>query len=527
MNRRLNVEIVTATGRVVMERSGGAGRVLDLRFTTGLPGGFREASLTARLPAARLWGVEAGQTLVIRRGDRIVWWGWVEDVRWRGQGSLREVGITALGAYQETTQRLIMQADYDQYTQSSAALRQELLLNCPHISRNYSGIESTGVAIGPLTRDFWAVSDLARAAGDAGNAAGQRMLFAVWEPSERISAAEGLHSRNVLINPDFEGPDWQGWVVNDYKNGDSEVITSNYVSALRSRKAFCTSAVAGGYLTLRSAQVLVAANTQFQFDYQFYFPAVSGALSATVSVLWLPGSTWSYGPTWTLMSLGSGWHARSSLMTSPADAETCIAYLRTDWDAGTEKYALWDECYLSETTTAQVRDGLPRAYFWPRDLTDWDYELITRRVTGGVDVTAATRELTNAVTASYASDSFTAIGEDAMSQARYRRRDRVVTAGQSAGAGFAEAMRDAALLRYAQPQQEAGAFRVQQAAGAVVTRRGSPVHLEDVRAGARLRLADGPQAGLVLLVEATEWRSGELLITPEARPGVPLLLARR
>lgn len=527
MAQRLNLSVFDATGKVVEDRSGGGLMVNDLRITSQMPGGYREAAFTVRLPAARLWLVAPGQTLVVRRGARTVWWGWIEDVRRRSQGRLVEVQVRALGPYQTAAQRLIASADYDQYTQSSAALRQELIANCPEISTNQSGIYSTGVTIGPLQRAYWPVSDLARTVCEAGNAAGQRMLFAVWEPSALISASEALHSRNILRDPDFEGPQWFGWTVHDYANGDQETITGNYVSATRSRKVFSTSAVAGGYVTLRNANVAAAANSIYQFDYWYNFPAISsGTLSAQVRVLWLPGATYSDGPVHTFAGDGAGWHYGSSLMTSPAGTTSCIAYLVGSWSSGSEKYVLWDDCYLSLTAAAQVRDGKPRAYLWPRDLTGWDYLLWTAR-TEGVDVTETTRELANYVVASYGSGNYTAAAEDAASQEAYRRRDRVAAAGSAAPAVLANALRDATLAQYAEPMQEAGSLRLRQELRPVTTALGAPVHLEDIRAGDRLRVADGPAAGLVFMVDATAWQDGVLAITPENRPDVPLLLARR
>jgi len=69
--------------------------------------------------------------------------------------------------------------------------------------------------------------------------------------------------------------------------------------------------------------------------------------------------------------------------------------------------------------------------------------------------------------------------------------------------------------------------RLRQALRPVTTRTGLPVHLEDVRAGDRLRIADGPMAGTIFMVDSTQYQAGVLSITPENRPDVPLLLARR
>jgi hypothetical protein len=285
--------------------------------------------------------------------------------------------------------------------------------------------------------------------------------------------------------------------------------------------------VDSGYMHLRNANIDVAENTLFQFDYWYYFPTISGGtLTAQVMVYWVTADESSYGTEHTYAVDGAGWHFGSAQMTSPAGTTGCIARLLATWSSGTEKYVLWDDCYLSETATTQVRDGKPRAYLWPRDLSNYDYLLHTAR-TEGLALNETTRELVNYVVASYGASSYTAAAEDAASQALYRRRDRLAAAGSASPAALATALRDATLEQYAYPLQEAAGLRLRQEQRPVTTSQGLPVHLEDVRAGDRLRIVDGSMAGTIFMVDSTQWQGGVLSITPENRPDVPLLLARR
>jgi len=183
-----------------------------------------------------------------------------------------------------------------------------------------------------------------------------------------------------------------------------------------------------------------------------------------------------------------------------------------------------DDVYLSLAGTSATADDLPRAMLWARDLSDYDYVLWTGELASGLAVTETTRDLVNAVKASYGS-SYTSLTEDGTSQTAYRRRDAVVTAGSDTGQAAAEAMRDAYLATYKDPRQEPASFTVGRP-GAIRTAQGGIVALETVRAGDRLRIADGPLAGSVILLRNTRYSNGALSVTPEGATGASNLLAR-
>jgi len=153
----------------------------------------------------------------------------------------------------------------------------------------------------------------------------------------------------------------------------------------------------------------------------------------------------------------------------------------------------------------------------------WDYLLWTGRLESGLQHTISTRRLANRVVANYGSLFTTAI-DDAESQALYRRRDYVIRTPSGTGLADAELLRDVYLATYADPRGEASTFAATR--GAITTATGRAVRLSEVRAGARLRIADGPHAGTVLMLERTTWRNGVLTCQPEQQADVPLLLAR-
>lgn len=529
MAKQLDVAVYDGPLSTTLLRDRGGGRQLirDVRFSTALPGGFADASFVVLPPASAVWPVVQGNKVVISLGRRVAWWGWVEDVHRRVMGRTELLEVQCLGPYQETQQRLIASVNYTADQIGSAAVRAELASNCPDISSDYSLIDSSNVIIGPLVKSYWSVAELIRLVCETGDDANRQMLFAIWEPPRQEEATEVLRSRNVALNPDFDGPDWYGWEVGSVSNGDYEIINTTSVSPTRSGKSYSTSAVSAGNLTLDNAYVDAVASATYRFEYSYYFPAlIHGAFKCRVSVGWWDVTdtliSYVYG-SWHASTGSAGWTSTTADFTAPANAVHMKAFLIAEWPAGTSYYVGWDDCYLSRMTTSEARATKPRARLWSRDLTGYDYLLRTALVERALEFNETTRELVNYVVASYASSSYTAAAEDATSQAAYRRRDALVAAGSEAGSALAEAKRDTHLESYAQPLTDIGAFEVRQR-GAITTAQGLPADLALVRAGDRLRLVDGPYAGQVILLTGTEFRDDVLRCTPEGDYSLPQLV---
>ena len=512
---------------LLRDRGGGRQLIRELRFSTALPGGFADASFVVLPPASGVWPVTQGQKVVISLGRRVAWWGWVEDVQRRVRGRVELLEVQCLGPYQEVQQRLIASVNYTSDQIGSAAVRAELASNCPEISSDYSQIDSSNVIIGPLIKSYWAVSELVRLVCETGDDSNRPMLFALWEPPRQEEATEVLRSRNVALNPDFDGPDWYGWEVGSYSNGDYEIINTTSVSPTRSGKAYSTSAVSAGNLTLDNAYVDAVASAVYRFEYSYYFAAlIHGSYKCRVSVGWWDNTdtliSYAYG-SYHASTGSAGWHSTYADFTAPVNAAHMKAFLIAEWPAGTNYYVGWDDCYLSRLTTSEERATKPRARLWARDLTGYDYNLRTALVERALEFNETTRALENYVVASYASSSYTAAAEDATSQAAYRRRDALVAAGSDAGAALAASQRDTYLAASAYPLTDIGAFEVREP-GAITNLRGGPADLALVRAGDRLRLVDGPYAGQVILLTGTEWRDGVLRCTPEGDYSLPQLV---
>lgn len=527
--RRLDVAVYDGPLSTTLLRDRGGGRQLirDLRFSTALPGGFADASFVVLPPASAVWPISQGQKVVIQMGRQVIWWGWVEDVQRRVRGRTELLEVQCLGPYQEAQQRLIASVNYTSDQIGSAAIRAELAANCPNISSDYSQIDTTSVVIGPLVKSYWGVAELIRLVCETGDDSNRQMLFAIWEPPRQEEATEVLRSRNVALNPDFDGPDWYGWEVGSVSNGDYEIINTTSVSPNRSGKAYSTSAGSAGNLTLDNAYVAAVASAGYRFEYSYYFPAlIHGSFKCRVSVGWWTSLntliSYDYG-SWHASTGSAGWVSTYADFTAPVNAAFMKAFLIAEWPAGTSYYVGWDDCYLSRLTTSEERATKPRARLWARDLTGYDYHLRTAMVERPVEFNETTRELSNYVVASYASSSYTAAAEDATSEAAYRRRDALVAAGSDAGSALAASKRDTYLETFGYPLTDIGPFEVAQR-GAITTLHGAPATLPLVRAGDRLRLADGPYAGQVILLTGTEWRDGVLRCTPEGDYSLPQLL---
>lgn len=523
--RDLDVAIYTgpASATLLRDRGGGRAGIRQLRWSTALPGGFDRCTFDVEIPAAATWPVDTGQKVVVRQGVTVLWWGWVEDVQRAVRGSIARLRVTALGPWQELQQRLIASVNYTSDQVGSSAIIQELADNCPNVSTNYSEIQASGVAIGPLTKAWWPVADLVKLVCAAGDAQGRALLFAIWEPPLRPDAVNVLRSRNVCRNPDFEGPDWYGWEIDASTNGDYEIITTTYVSASRSGKVFSTSAVAAGNVTLRNVYTDAVASAAYRFEFSYYFAALSNAAyRCRVSIQWFNsgGSTISVQTSsWYVSNGVAGWRTVFADFTAPANAAKMKCYVTAEWPAGTAYYVGWDNVYCSRMVTSEDADLYPRAHLWPRDLSDYDYVLWTA-LTEPVEFAETTRELGNYVVASYGSGSYTTAGEDAASQSLYRRRDHLLAAGSGTDAALAASLRDTWLEQYAAPLTDVGQLKLDRP-GAVTTRRGRPVELTELRAGDRLLLGDGPFAGQVIMLTATEWADGVLRCTPESDYSLP------
>lgn len=521
--RRLDVAVYNAATGTTLLRGWNRESVEDLQFATGLPGGFLDAAFTLRAPAPKLWPVDTGQKVIIRLGNQIVWWGWVEDVRRRQRGRTEEMGVTCLGPWQTLSQRRIPAVAYTSVYPGDTALKVGLAAYGTYVSSDYSQIMSTGVDLGDLTKSNWKVAELVKMICEAGDNSNRPVLFALWEPGTK---QDYIRSTNVITNPDFEqgttAP--SGWSKETGSDMTFSWSTTYYNSAIHAPRWVNIT----GDNSLYQDNVPCSASTNYLLEYSLRRDAATWG-QAHVEIIWKKAngdtiSTW-VGPVLDTESPTGTWTDWKHEVASPALA----AKFRIDlfWVAGTDsRYVAWDDVYVSLAGTSAASDNLPRAHLWARDLTLYDYVIHTERLATGLDVRESTRDLANAVLASYgATPSYTAYAENGTSQTAYRRRDYLVEAGEAAGAAVAASMRDTYLAAYKNPLDEPGSFTLI-TPGALTGKYGDVTELPLLRAGDRLKVADGVYAGRIFMIAATNWSEGGLQISPEGELSTSALLAR-
>jgi hypothetical protein len=518
--RQPDVAIYDEDGANLLRGATGGQGIKNLSFSSALPGGFSAASFRLERPTVRHWPGRAGLKVVIRRGLRTLWWGWIEDVQRAQRGRIEEISVTCLGPWQVLLQRLTSPT-YSGTLYGQQAIAVELESCCPELSGDYARLDATGVNIAPLTWSNQPVADLVRLVCDAGDASGRAMLFAVWEPSGagRLDSAIG--------NPGFE-IGTGGWSIAVGGNNVTWASsTADYHGGFRSLRA---AGNGPGTTSATQTGVPCAAATNYTVEYWAKIVAAGGNSNTIYFTLrWYNSGGGQIGGTVTGISRSSttttAWVRYAESVASPAGAVTytIALYATVGGVSGNEIYADDVAVYAG-----LAPDAKPRARLWPRDLSAADCRLYTADMDAALPVDETTRELANYVLASYGSPaSYTAAGQDAGSQADYRRRDAVVAAGDASSAGVAAAMRDAYLARYAEPGVEPGAWRLVAGSRALRTAHGARVWPEDLRAGDRVRIADGPAAGTVVLLTRVEYADGVVSATPERLDDVPMLLARR
>lgn len=515
--RKLSVVIYDAAGDVVRWRSDTAD-VQQLRFSSALPGGFMQCSFSVGQLGARSLPLQAGQVVIVRRGLQVVWWGWLEDVETLQRGAMDQIAVRALGPWQQLQQRLVT-ASYDDVT-STYIVRDMLAAYCPDVAQDYSQLVNSGT---PLTTNEWtnaALSDVIAAVCDTGDASSRPLLFALWEPpGSRVRLGE---TGNLTDDPEFEQEEvyWSADLSDIYLVWSATVYHSARY-AWRWREG-----AVGGVLHKRRIPVSGAA--VYVIDYWLYWTAYS-SMTMSARFDWYGAAGYistSYSTTMTSDGTTTGWQHVVHTVTSPAGATGCQLSMggSVGTGGGVLRYQAVDDVRMYLYTTAIAEEAKPRAYLWARDLSDYDYTLRTADLDPGLQRTVTTRDLANAVLASYSSSSFTAVAENAASQALYRRRDHLVAAGNVALVN-AQAQRDVYLATHAGPGTEINGFRLDRP-GAVRTAQGLAVDPALLRAGDRLKIVDGHLAGTVIMLSEVEWSDGVATCRPESYEDLTRVLAR-
>jgi len=139
---------------------------------------------------------------------------------------------------------------------------------------------------------------------------------------------------------------------------------------------------------------------------------------------------------------------------------------------GTWWFAVWDSLLSS--------DGLPQAYLYQYDVTDYELQIPLAVISGQVGVNRSLDRTANQVVAKY-EQNYTGIASDATSQASYGIRDAVYQAG-SVALATAQAARDRYLELYKEPKDELSNVTL---LDDPLTKDGVKYHMNRVRAGMR------------------------------------------
>lgn len=520
----LDVAIYGSDGTTLLRDAAGTRHgASGLTFSSVLPGGFEQAAFTLPERVTRGWKGRPGLKVVIRSGQRIVWWGWIEDIV-RPQQSAGTMQIMAYGPWQVLGQRHCWFA-YTGTVYGPDAIGAMIRGYCSEISTDFSQLAATAVNIAPLTYDRKYVSELVRLVCDAGNSAGRRMLFELQAPTMR--AVNG-YPTSLLTNSNFETgttmpTSWTYAIV----TGDPARawVTTPVHSPVRAVK-FTRGSTAGtqkAYLV--QAGITVSAGSSYTFDYSVYYGAV-GSIRCWASVAWYKAddSYISTSETAHTSSGSAGWVRYIDTYTAPALAAKASIRTWTELpDSGAQAYAVWDDVYMYAPGTAVTIDTRPRARLWARDLTTADYLLYTREMPNGMDFLETTRDLVNQVSVQYGTHETTTY--DATSKTLYRERDKTIDAGNVTG-DVATALQTAYLARYKDPSTEPKAGISLSAPGAVRTTRGRVIDPVVLKAGDRLQVADGAQAGTILLLTRVAYSGGVVSCTPEMGDDVAAMLVR-
>lgn len=483
--------------------------VADLEFSSALPGGFMQCSFTLQQPQGRVSPLSVGQTVYVSRGNTIVWAGWLEDIQTIQHSRYNMRSVLAFGSYQQVIERLVSASYID--TETSWILRDLLAQYCSGISADYQLIVDSGVG---LTADWLNTrfSDIVKTICDVGNTSNQELLFAIWEPP---GSRTRLSKLSILIDDGEMEEEELYWT-----NVGCTYVTSPYHSDGHSWKSEGVSDTLA-----HKRDVPVTGGASYVVGWWVYWTAYAN-MTTKIEIDWYDADMAFISTSTTdekiSDSKATGWQEVVDTVSAPTNARFCALTVSLATSAGPGQYQCVDDVtFYQELTLAE--NNKPRASLWARDLSSYDYTLTTALLDEGLTTVQTTRDLANAVWATYG-EAVTDVEQDADSQALYRRRDHVLDAGDVAQAD-AEAQRDVYLARHATPGTEVQGFSIK-APDAVRTVRGQVVDPALLRAGDRCKIIDGELAGTVIMLRETSWKNGVVTCKPESYEDVTRTLAK-
>lgn len=516
----------------------------NLRFRTGLPGGFLDCTFEIPgLDTLPPW-LSEGDTIRIMGGNNCVFDGMIEDTRRVVGPRGSSLGVTALGWYRNLMTRVYTGAFTA--SESDHIIKSALRASCPLISHNYEDIEDAGQNLGSVswTNEWVAqvVEDLRKLGDD--QTPPRQWHFAVWDRVVYIYSTITDVTEQVGANADDAYSYNDGGTYNE--SADFLYIGRAAGSQIYSGLRFQTVAIPQGE-TINTCKLQVYAYADLNAVQTLIYcediddaPTFSSGNNPEDRTLTTANATWDF----TLADPGDfedsadfasvlqevidrpGWKSGNDVVVIvKGDLGADLVTRIFSNDEGNSKQAKlvvnWGEAY---------DEFLAKPAFWPEDRDDWEYEMYAREIEGGATLTRTTDGLVNAVKAKYDS-TYMAWATDTDSQADYFRRDDVLDVG-SVSAAVAAIGRDMWLESRKDLRRKAGSIQLR----GHVRRRwsGAPVHVSRVRAGERIRVLDLDYGdAYTMYIAQTDYQDAEdprdatVSLTPEAVPDrVSMLLAK-
>jgi hypothetical protein len=269
----------------------------------------------------------------------------------------------------------------------------------------------------------------------------------------------------------------------------------------------------------------------YRFTFWYHFTAATASGTTLIpTVVWKTSGddviSTSTGATLTATGDNTGW-VQYPVQTWTAPATTAKATVTftsefADRTADAAEILMFDDVEFTPVGSLNEVENKPIPWFWARDTKGYDFMVYTARLRDAWVMTETTRQLTNAVWASYES-TYTSVAEDSTSQAAYRQRDVVISAGDLDETS-AEQYRDTYLARWKDPTEEPTNLNARRLT--VLNKRGLPVDPTVLRAGHRIKIMDGLRAGTIVILTSTSYSNNVAQLTPDRYMEMPVLLAR-
>lgn len=494
----------------------------DLRYTTGLPGGYIECSFTLPLRLRAYNAIAPGQRVVVYYGNMVAWEGFVADIE-RGTTTIT---VTAFGAWATLSRRRASFTVPYSYT-AYDVIRYILRHYSQYVGGSYQYIDDPGI---PLIGLGWEQANLQTIINDC---LPKDWHFAVWEST--LAEASGEITRTIADSG-------EGISYNDafdcasmpYNPISGQIEFGQEDGAIRTAGLRFTNITLPRYTAILSATLTIysahgptkdvhvrlhAEDTSNAVDFENIKPSERELSYAYVN--WDPEiieideeynidvtdlvqevidrDDWRSGNALALIIIDNGSRYHSAFYAFEGDS-TKAARLTITYGA-------------PDNATVRFYPHLFQRPVLERENVNY---LVFAADIENLRIITSTSELYNSVTARYGMNLYTSPAEDADSIAKYGRMENdpaQLDAGSGASIETAQNMRDAFLLIHKDPRTGIQQLTVKR----LYSRYGYPVPIETVRAGSVIRIADltdfASLSSFVYYVLQTEYYNGMLTLT--------------